>query len=380
MNKKLLRTAMPMLSLLTLVALACTCGGLLDEPTPTLAPDEPTLVPTKVGAPTLVPTKAGVPTTAPTRASQPTQAGGQAPFKISATPFVHKSGAFSVQLPDGWKVEERSTGVFASSADSVGSVDISFVNTGTQLDAKEVMNYVDAFEKNFFATYTNYKLSDKKTLSDGCVFAMKTLATKSGVAKSVGTYYCYNTSVMFQQDFWADTSAFSQYATPFDQVSNSMKSNSTAAAKSPAYAETYTFTDLNKKFEFKVPYSWKYERTKGTSTNVDTFTSPDGASVFQNITYDDGKTVTQSESGKFALKLLKDVYKLTDIVITEDKVQKDGSERLTWYSNAQGIKGQSFFETRGSTFLMLSWIANTGDYSTFSPVWDVLLDSYKIPK
>ena len=285
-----------MLSLLTLVALACTCGGLLDEPTPTPAP-EPTLVPlvpTKVGAPTLVPTKAGVPTTAPTRASQPTQAGGQAPFILSAKPFVHKSGAFSVQLPDGWKVEERSTGVFASSADSVGSVDISFVNTGTQLDAKEVMNYVDAFEKNFFATYTNYKLSDKKTLSDGCVFAMKTLATKSGVAKSVGTYYCYNTSVMFQQDFWADTTAFSQYATPFDQVSNSMKSNSTAAAKSPAYAETYTFTDLNKKFEFKVPYSWKYERTKGTSTNVDTFTSPDGASVFQNITYDDGKTVTQS--------------------------------------------------------------------------------------
>ncbi|MEK7742036.1 MAG: hypothetical protein AAB273_00135, partial [Nitrospirota bacterium] len=72
--------------------------------------------------------------------------------------------------------------------------------------------------------------------------------------------------------------------------------------------------------------------------------------------------------------------KLTDMFITEDKVQKDGSERLTWYSNAQGIKGQSFFETRGSTFLMLSWIVNTGDYNIFSPVWDVLLDSYKIPK
>jgi len=209
---------------------------------------------------------------------------------------------------------------------------------------------------------------------------MKTLNTKNGVAQTVETYYCYNTTVMYQQDFWADTKVFSQYVTPYDQVSNSMKTDSAAAAKSPVYAETYTFTDPSKKFEFKVPYTWTYERTKGTSTNIDTFTSPDGASVFQNIAYDDGKTVTQSESGKFALKLLKDVYKLNDIVITEDKVQKDGSERLTWYSNAQGIKGQSFFETRGTTFLMLSWIANTGDASTFSPVWDMLLDSYKIPK
>jgi hypothetical protein len=379
MNKKLLRTAMPMLSLFTLVALACTCGGFLEEPTPTPAP-LPTLAPTSPSAPTLVPTKAGVPTTPPTRAPQPTQAGAKAPFTLSSKPFTHKSGAFSIQLPEGWKIEERNTGVFASSPDGVASIDISFVNTGTQLDSKEVSVYVDAFEQNFFATYNAYKLSDKKTLSDGCVFTVKSLNLKSGTAQTVGTYYCYRNTVLFQQDFWANSNVFSTYGVSFDQVSNSMKTDGAAAAKAPVYGETYTFTDPNKKFEFRVPYSWKYERTKGTSTNVDTFTSPDGASVFQNITYDDGKTVTQSESGKFALKLLKDVYKLNDVVITDDKVQKDGSERLSWYSTAQGVKGQSFFETRGTTFLMLSWIANTADYNIFSPVWDVLLNSYKIPK
>jgi hypothetical protein len=69
-----------------------------------------------------------------------------------------------------------------------------------------------------------------------------------------------------------------------------------------------------------------------------------------------------------------------DIVITDDQVQSDGSERLNWYSESLGVDGTSFFETRGTTFLLLTWVVNSEFFSQYFPVWTALVDSYAIPE
>ena len=66
--------------------------------------------------------------------------------------------------------------------------------------------------------------------------------------------------------------------------------------------------------------------------------------------------------------------------MTDDVVQADGSERLDWYSPSGGVTGESFFETRGTTFLLLTWVADDDYYDLYLPVWSSLLDSYEVPE
>jgi len=142
----------------------------------------------------------------------------------------------------------------------------------------------------------------------------------------------------------------------------------------------YTFTDPNNLYQFKVPFGWTHTASTDKNTDIETFTVPDKLSYVENIEYDDGTAVTKSDAGAFALTLLKQYYSLTDLKVTDDTPQKDGSERLTWTSAAKGIDGESFFETRGTTFLLLTWVVDTNQYKFFQPVWTTLVNSYQIPE
>jgi hypothetical protein len=148
------------------------------------------------------------------------------------------------------------------------------------------------------------------------------------------------------------------------------------------------FTDQNDLYTIEVPADWNYEQTVDTETNyyyIDTFTSPDGGAVIENIVYDDGERFTGSQKGRFALYLLNTFYSSTgkegDIRVSDDKIMQDGSERLTWTSQGGGYSGISFLEVRsnGTTFLFFTvdWGNDVEDiyYDTLTYV----IDSYTIP-
>jgi hypothetical protein len=101
----------------------------------------------------------------------------------------------------------------------------------------------------------------------------------------------------------------------------------------------------------------------------------------ENISFDDGTTFTKSDAGATALNILNKGYTggAGDIKITGDVVQGDGSERLDWTSKEGGYSGQSFFETRGTTFLMLSLLAGEGFEEVYGSVFDNTLATYAIP-
>jgi hypothetical protein len=159
-----------------------------------------------------------------------------------------------------------------------------------------------------------------------------------------------------------------------------MTTDPASATSASPYAIVYTFTGPNKLFEFNVPYPWPYTTSTADNATVDTFTSPDNLSYIENITYDDGTAVSKTDAGAFARTLLSKYYELTDLKITDDQTQSDGSERLTWDSAAKGISGESFFETRGTTFLLLTWVVDSASFDAFKPVWNEVVKSYDIPK
>jgi len=149
-----------------------------------------------------------------------------------------------------------------------------------------------------------------------------------------------------------------------------------------------TFTDRNDLFTIEVPADWTYEETVDTEDNnyyIDTFTSPDGGAVIENIVYDDGTAFSGNQKSKFALYLLNTFYSSTgregDIKVTDDAIMKDGSERLTWSSKAGGYSGISFLEVRSNGTTFLFFTVDWGDdmEETYMDTLNYVIESYTIP-
>lgn len=151
---------------------------------------------------------------------------------------------------------------------------------------------------------------------------------------------------------------------------------------------TTTFVDQSKLFQIEVPADWTYEQVVDTENNnyyIDTFTSPDEKAVIESIVYDDGTVFKGSDTSRFALYLLNTFYSSTgkegDIRVTEDSIQKDGSERLTWTSKGGGYSGISFLELRSNktTFLFLTanWTNSAEDQ--YLDTINQVIASYSIP-
>lgn len=147
-----------------------------------------------------------------------------------------------------------------------------------------------------------------------------------------------------------------------------------------------TFTDENGFYAIEVPSDWSYEHNVSDDkiVYIDTFTSPDGGAVVENIVYDDGKPFTGNDKATAALYFLNKWYSSTgkegDIRVSEDKIMKDGSERLTWTSKGGNYSGISFLETRGkTTFLFFTVDWGNSVHDQYIDTLNAVIESYRVP-
>ena len=161
-------------------------------------------------------------------------------------------------------------------------------------------------------------------------------------------------------------------------------STSTGSNNSTPSGDLTTFTDPNNYYQIDLPSDWKHTQSKGDHYYIDTFTSQDSKAVVENIAYDDGTAFNGTDNGKFALQILNQNYsstgKMGDIRVTDDSIQQDGSERLTWTSKAGGYSGLSYFEIRNkTTFLMFTVDWGNDSQSTYIDTLDKVVSSYRLP-
>lgn len=149
-----------------------------------------------------------------------------------------------------------------------------------------------------------------------------------------------------------------------------------------------TFTDRNELYSIEVPADWYYEETVDEENGyyyIDTFTSPDGGAVIENIVYDDGTKFTGNQKSKFSLYLLNTFYSYTgregDIRVSDYASMEDGSERMIWTSKGGGYSGISFLETRsnGTTFLFFTVDWGNSYEETYLDTLNYVIESYTIP-
>jgi hypothetical protein len=172
---------------------------------------------------------------------------------------------------------------------------------------------------------------------------------------------------------------------PSGNSNNPPPANNQPANGSP---DIYTFTDANNLFSFDLPGDWTYNNSLNDEDGVyiDRFESPNGLGFIENITGFSPEPLTGGSNGKVALYFIHKYYSTTgkegDIRISEDQIQPDGSERLTWKSKSGGYSGMSYFEVRGDdrkTFLMFTvWWDPSADQATLDTI-DAAIKSYRVP-
>ena len=354
------------------VGAACSASG--GDTSPTAEPTEDSAaIPTAKPQPTAELPKPAL----PTQGAAPV---GPAPFEIDSNVYEHSSGIFSFNPPAGWSVDESESDLLMISPDNTGSIYLSATNTGTELDLESLDRFIQAREASFFSGRDGYAQLDSQLYDDATAVTKKTFLFDN-VPQYVFTIYLARGPAVFAFDFWADEDLAEAYNQPYLDVANTINYDGNKAGELPIYNFIYTHTDPNGLFQFEVPSAWTYSYDEAENVYVDTFVSPDLHSKIENVTYDDGTTWSKSQAGAFALALLNEYYTdgSNDIKITGDKVQPDDSERLTWESRNGGFSGISFFETRGTTFLMLSWLVDGGYEEVYGPVFDGTLGSYAIP-
>jgi hypothetical protein len=145
-----------------------------------------------------------------------------------------------------------------------------------------------------------------------------------------------------------------------------------------------TFTDQNKYYQIDLPKDWKHEQSSGNHYYMDTFTSPDGNAVIQNIAYDDGTPIAGSTNAQFALDLL-DKYFSPDgqagsVTINDTSMMNDGSERINWAAASTDASGISFIEVRNkTTFLIFTGEWNNRFKNQYFSIIDQIVASYTVP-
>ena len=145
-----------------------------------------------------------------------------------------------------------------------------------------------------------------------------------------------------------------------------------------------TFTNQNKYYQIQLPKDWKHDPSSGSHYYMDTFTSPDGNAVIQNIAYDDGTPISGSTNAQFALNLL-DKYFSTNgqtgsITISDTSLMDDGSERLNWTSASTDASGISFIEVRNQTTFLIFTVEWKNKYkSQYFNILDQVTASYTVP-
>lgn len=329
-------------AMILLVSLACAGGGLLSTPTAVPTPIPPTAVP---------PTATATPVA-------PVISGG--PFEVDPVLYTHKSGAFSFYPPLGWSVDEGEGDVLFLSPDNVGAIYAAVTNTGYQLDATAFSNFVYSTEANFFGHREQYQVVDTATGDNGRNIVVQKTFLFNGVPTEVITLYRQVEAAIYSFDFWVNEDQFEAYSDAYLTIVANIQFNSPAAASLNKYSFIYTFTGPKNLFAIEVPSAWAYSQsTELENTTIDTFTAPDGKAFIENIAVDDGTTRDPALTKGSALSLINYKYSnsANDIVVSEEVPQEDGSVRLTWTSAGSGLAGQTFYEVRNGTTLLLFTVA-----------------------
>jgi hypothetical protein len=293
--------------------------------------------------------------------------------------YTHKQRIFHLKIPGNWKVDEQSSFTNFTAPDNSGSIQVVVVNTGVELNELGFANFVDATETNNFGMYPNYSQVERTVDNEKSFATIRTTLDINKIPQKIISLYKQQGKIVFYMHFRSDAIAFEKNNSLFEQIIPTSYFDSAYAAGFIPYNFFHDFGGPNNLFTLNIPFNWVYQNKQSETTIQDTFVSPDNHARIQNITYNDGSAVSRSQADLIALELLQEIY-AKDVRISEARTRPDLSIRWTWASKTANIEGTTFYETRGTSFLMLTLLSETEDKKLFDPLFNLIIESYQLPK
>ncbi len=365
---------------LALISLACSFSfGTPATPTP-LPPPTATPLPTQPLAtftplpatPTVIPPTQKPQATAPQAPSPPQQ------IPLAATLYVHPKSLFRVHPPKGWTLSGEGEAYASFSppdANNPSLLNVVVLNTGVTLDDASFNRLVDAYEQ-VYETKDGYR-ELRRTAIKRAASASKEFNCQGRTCVATTRYY-QDGPVVIILDLILPQRESKTASAYFKTLTGDILYDNDRITAGPIYNDFWTYTAPNNLFTMRVPMAWYYTYETGDNLVLETFKSPDNQAYVESIVYDDGTAYSKTDAGKITLQILRDAY-ASDLKITDDQVQPDGSERLTWHSKSQDITGITFFETRDTSFLLLTMVASNATFDWYLDLFNTILNSYDVP-
>ena len=357
---KIIAAKILLLLISSLMVVACNSPAPSPAPIPTTAVSETTPISSNPN------TAAGTPQSTPT----------QNPLNAELIDYTHKKLIYQLKIPVGWKVDEQESFAYITAPDESASIIVAGVNTGVELNELGFANFVDATELNNFARNKNYSQVDRMLDYKSWVAILHSTFDSSNIPQKILSIYQREGNVVFYLIFQSNTDIYEKDSPLFDLIIHNAQFNSNNMAAIVPYNMVYDFSAPKNLFILEIPTNWTYQNNAIKNEILDRFISPDGHARIENITYDDGNAITRFKADRIALQLLQEIY-AKDARIDEAKTQPDLSIRWSWASAKNGIEGTTFYETRGTSFLMLTFFCDKDYKGIFNPLFNQLIETYR---
>jgi hypothetical protein len=356
-----LRT-LPALLVLILAVLAVACGG--GEP----APPPPADTPTPREAATPVP---------PT----PTETGALFEYKE----YGHPSGAFSVEYPVDWTVDDRSRAdtisVFWYPEEQYATASVFAASVAGIADAEDrIHDLIDEWmiDASAFATDPDYEELSRENQEDGSVL-LRFRYTREGEPAEAGCFFEVRDSIFSslclsaKQERWGSMVAVLNHM--FDSY---VVATPTAGGPAPSYSE---YAHPSGVFRIEYPEGWTVEdlSTEGQDIYV-SFSSESGAFVFAQL-LDAGETLNAQGMNDFINGVLGSGFgRAPGYQEVNRTVHSDGSVLVLFAYTADGIamNAGTAFHQRGTLVSMLTVGAPAQVFANYTADFDHAGNSYSI--
>lgn len=328
-----------------------------------------------VSCTSLTPPPAPIPTYTATVSGTPEGLPTQNPLSAELIDYTHKKLIYQLKIPVNWKVDEQESFTIITAPDDSASIEVNAVNTGIELNELGFANFVDATENNNYAGLRNYAQVERKVDNQKSVATLQSTFDSGNIPQKMLSIYQREGILVFYMHFQTSASTYEKNNPLFEQIIQSALFNSSATAEIIPYNIVYDFNGSKNLFILEIPTNWTYQKNTINNGILDKFLSPDGHARIENITYDDGNPITRAKADRIALELLKELY-ANDVRISEAQTQPDLSIRWSWASTKSGIEGTSFYETRGTSFLMLTLYWDKDYTDIFNPLFNRIIQTY----
>ncbi len=357
---------LPVLAVL-LLGLACRL------PVPGLWRPTPTPSPTPTPLPTATPTPRPTATPTPTPTATPT------PLPLFAeAEYQHPKGWLSLPRPLDWTVDDvRDYGVIMRSPEGQSILWVDVHPTGRPITDRALQNFALAMEQ-LYLTAEDYEQTD--ALFDHEWDDIRATLTYEGTHGSLHMVFLYDDNTVLGLRLFVADAERDRWGGLLDALlEQGIVFEPARAADLPLYPLRWAYRAPGDLFMMNVPAPWYFVSDSDALSTFDSFVAPAEDAGIDVIAVFSPDAVSNTLAGDVTLGLLRDFY-ASDLRVTDDQVMPDGSERLVWYSESQGILGVTFFEVRDTnTYLFLTMYTQAEYVDLYTPLFDDLLNTYVVP-